>query len=357
MSRLRTRVAPGFVRLILTVGLLAAAGGCAPGGDGAGGADGRVVLYVSADPHVFEPVVAAFEAETGVEVAVRTDTEATKTTGLVQRLRAEAARPAADVLWSSEVFLTIRLADEGLLAPHESAAVASWPEPLRDPERRWHGFALRARVLVYNTDRLTRDEVPADLHGVLRPRFASRFAMARPQFGTTRGHMAALVAMWGEAAAASWMADVAGHGVRLYDGNASVVRAVAAGEADVGLTDTDDVWAGQRNGWPVELVYARHDLPAASDGGRAFGPLVIPNTVARVRGGPNPEAAARLIDFLLSERVERMLAESDSHNVPVRPGLAAEFERYRVPDPESIDYEDVAAAMPRAMELCDGRLR
>ncbi len=318
---------------------------------------GEVVLYVSADPHVYEPVVAAFEAETGVRVVVRGDSEATKTTGLVQRLRAERDHSNADVFWSSEVFLTIELADEGVLAPHDTPAVADWPTDLRDAEKRWHAFAMRARVFVYNTERTPTDAVPTSLHDLLQPRFAGgRIAMARPQFGTTRGHMGALIALWGEAIAARWIDDIGHSDVRLYDGNATVVRAVAMGEVEIGLTDTDDVWAGQRNGWPVDLVYARHDVPTSAGGPIQAGPLVIPNTVARVAGGPNPDHAATLIDFLLSERVERMLAESDSHNVPIREALASEFPRYAVPDPASVDYAEAAASMPRAMELCENHL-
>jgi iron(III) transport system substrate-binding protein len=340
--------------------LSAAVVGCAesgsPGGDDARESR-RVVLYVSADPHVYEPVVAAFEEQTGIVVAVRGDTEAAKTTGLVQRLRAERDHPQADVFWSSEVFLTSQLAQEGVLAPHDTPAVAEWPEALRDEGRLWHAFAMRARVIVFNSERMAASVVPGSLHDLLQPRFAGgRLAIARPQFGTTRGHMGALLEMWGDAVAARWIEDIGLHGARLYDGNASVVRAVAMGEVEVGLTDTDDVWAGQRNGWPVDLVYVRHDVPLAPGGPIEAGPLVIPNTVARIEGGPNPGAAAELIDFLLSERVERMLAESDSHNVPIREALAGEFPRYAVPDPAQVDYAKAAASMPRAMELCEQHL-
>ena len=48
----------------------------------------------------------------------------------------------------------------------------------------------------------------------------------------------------------------------------------------------------------------------------------IPNTVGRVRGAPRPEAADRLIEFLLSPETERLIAESVSGNVPLGPGLA-----------------------------------
>lgn len=308
----------------------------------------QVVLYVSADDYVMRPIVEAFEAETGMRVDVLGDTEATKTTGLVQRLRTERDDPRADVFWSSEVFLTINLAEEGLLAPFDDPALADWPAALRDEERRWHGFATRARVVVFNTDLVSPEEAPRTMHDLTDARWRGRVGVARPAFGTTRGHMGALLDVWGEEAFTDWARAMEASGVRLYDGNASVVRAAASGEIQVGLTDTDDVWSGQRNGWPIDLTYVRHDL-----GDLDAGPMVIPNTVALVAGGPNPEAARALALFLLSERVERMLAESDSHNVPIRPAVAAEFPQYSVPDPMDLDFEAVADRMAPALEILD----
>ena len=114
----------------------------------------QVVLYCSVDQAVAEPIVAAFEEQTGIEVQARYDTEASKTVGLVQRIRAEASAPAADVFWSSEVFHTIRLAREGLLTPYDTSGTDDWPAPFSDPNGLWYGFALRGRVIGYNTDLL-----------------------------------------------------------------------------------------------------------------------------------------------------------------------------------------------------------
>ena len=52
----------------------------------------------------------------------------------------------------------------------------------------------------------------------------------------------------------SWAQGLKANGLRLYDGNSSVVRAAANGEIDVGLTDTDDVYSGQKQGWPLAMV-------------------------------------------------------------------------------------------------------
>jgi iron(III) transport system substrate-binding protein len=207
-------------------------------------------------------------------------------------------------------------------------------------------------VLAYNTERVDASRAPRNMVDLMSPSWRGRVGMARPQFGTTRGHMAALVALWGAPNAGSWMASMKANGLRLYDGNSSVVQAVASGEIDVGLTDTDDVWAGQRNGWPVGLVYIRHDLP----GGARAGPLLIPNAASLVKGGPNPEAARLLLDHLLSPDTERVLARGESRNIPSNASVAGEFPELAVEDPAWAPLEHIAASMDEAMRLCDEML-
>ncbi len=327
--------------------IVAALGAC-----GRQGAKPHVTLYSSVDDALLREVVAAFEAESGVRVLVVGDTEATKTTGLVQRVIAERARPRADVWWSSEPFGTMKLAEEGLLEPYTSKAEAdfggSWPAGLRGTNGMFYSFAFRARVIVHNTTRVT--DPPRRLGELTDPKWKGRIGMARPAFGTTRGQMGRLLAAWGEDGFRAWLEGLKANGVRLYDGNSAVVRGVAYGEIDVGLTDTDDVYAGEREGWPVGLVF--EEVSEGGDGLPSPGPMAIPNTVAMVRGATRRTEAAALIDFILSEKTERLLAASDSHNAPIRPGLRAEFERYAIPESRAVDLEAVYRAIPRAMAIC-----
>lgn len=347
-------------------GFLAAAGVTIGGGllascerkqAGAGSGAGSLTLYCSADSVYAEPIIAEFARRTGVRVDPVFDTEATKTTGLVNRLLSEKDRPRCDVWWSSEPFGTIRLARAGVLTAYTSAAAeasmaqatpAGWPERLRAGDRTWYGFGSRARVIVYNTRAIPSAQPPRTLQDLCDGALKGRIGIARPQFGTTRGHMAAIVAARGGSALEKWLTAAKANSLRLYDGNASVVRAVGTGEIHAGLTDTDDVFAGQREGWPVELVYE-------APGEQAVGTLVLPNTVALVRAGPAGTAAAgALADFLLSTDVQRMLAQSESHNMPVDPALVREFARFG-PGADKlapVELPAVADSVDAAMEIC-----
>ncbi len=303
--------------------------------------DGRaVVLYCSVDQAIAEPLVAEFEKQSGIKVLARYDTEASKTVGLVQNIRAQARMPMADVFWSGEIFHTIRLAREGLLMPYHSDATAHWQVSFADPNGCWYGFALRARVIGYNTNKVSAQEAPKSLEDVLDAKWKGRLVMASPAFGTTGGDVASWFAHYGPDRAREILQRLKENEVRIVAGNSTAVRMIATGQADLCFTDTDDIYAGQRNGWPVamSLLDQGHD-----------GVLVIPNTAALVKGGPHPEAADVLMRFLLSEDLERRLAQSDSHNAPLHAAVAQDYPQYSIPNPLPVDYGRVADFLPAAM--------
>ncbi len=342
----------GALRAIGAGAAAAVLGAC----DRRASSESKVVLYSSADDEILKQVVAAFEKSSGVKVGVVTDTEATKTTGLVQRLLDEKDRPRADVWWSSEPLGSVRLAREGVLAEHTPGALAAGRPDVLNARAKWFVMPGRARVIAYSTTRVETKDAPDRVLAV--PAVGrGRVGMARPQFGTTRAHMAAMLARAGEPVFTSWLGELKGAGVRLYDGNASVVRAISQGEIDVGLTDSDDVYAAQRNGWKVGMVLEGIDDPGAPVAALSrMGTVVLPNTAGLVAGGPNAGAAAGLLDFLLSEVVERMLAASESRHIPVRASVARDFPGNAVPSQASLDFEKIADAVPRAMQLCQSML-
>ena len=332
----------------------------------------RVVCYTSADSVYAKVLFAEFTKATGIEVDAVFDTEATKTTGLVQRLLNEkdaaAGAARADVWWSSEPFGTIKLARAGVLdetiAPRADEHMTphkGWPASLRATDKTWYGFGTRGRVIVYNTNFVVREEAPRRPGHLLRPAFKDRVAIARPQFGTTRGHFGALVHSFGEESFEKWLTALKAHGVRVLDGNAAVVAAVARGECRVGLTDTDDVYAGQREKWPVDISWEEFSRPGVQQGEPeipagadlpGMGSMLIPNTVAFVKGGANRSAALELVEYLLSPAAQRSLARSDSHNMPVDPDVRKEFARYAITNAAQLDLYAVAEKIDAAMTIC-----
>ena len=338
---LRRRAAALLLPFVLTLGA-----GCAREPD--------VVLYCSLDQVFSEELVRAFERETGLVVRAEFDVEAQKTVGLVTRLREERARPRCDVFWNNEIAHTVALAEEGLLAAYDSPAAADIPERWRDPERRWTGFAARARVFIVNTELAD----PAEIRGLddlLDPRWAGLVCMARPLTGTTLTDVVALYVGWGEERTRAWLerATAEGSPLSFVQSNGQVMRLVREGQMAWGLTDTDDFRVAQAMGFPVEAVF-----PDQGEGGE--GTLLLPNTIAVLAAAPHPEAARRLVDFLLSRQVEARLAASDSAQIPVREGVERPAQ---VADADAlvlreVDWAAVARELaPRTRELSELFLR
>jgi iron(III) transport system substrate-binding protein len=290
----------------------------------------EVVLYTSIDEPVARPILDAFTKQTGIKVLIKTDAEASKTAGLVETIRAERANPQCDVFWNNEPFHTINLAEEGLLAPYDSPAARDVAGQFKDPESRWAGDGLRLRMIAVSPkgERVTTIEQLTD------PALKGRVAMANPAFGTTSGHVAALFVLWGNDRAERFLKDLKANDVKLLGGNGEVVKQVAAGNIDAGLTDNDDVDSMIREGGRLKGVPARtKDDP---------GTLALPCTVALVAGAKHADGAKQLIDYLLSADVERKLLDAKFTAAGVRGAAPA------VPVVK-VDYREVARAMPKAV--------
>ena len=305
----------------------------------------EVVVYTSLDQVFSQPVLEDFERETGIAVRAVYDVEAAKTTGLVNRLIAETSRPQADVFWNSEVGRTLVLKAKGVLAPYPSPAAEGIPASFKDPEHNWTGFAARSRVFIYNTQQLSAQEVPQSILDLAAPRWKGKIALAYPLFGTAATHVAALYAALGAERAETFLRDLVANDVVIVDGNAAVRDAVARGEIPLGLTDTDDVNVALQRGQPVAMTF-----PDAT----GMGTLLIPNTVALIRGAPHPEEGKKLIDYLLSPAVERRLAFAESMQIPLRVGVERPA---RVPAPQdlramAVSYPAIADHLEVSARFC-----
>ena len=225
------------------------------------------------------------------------DAESTKTVGLAEAIAAEGRRPRCDVFWNNEILHTLRLKQRGLLEAYVPPIAKSYPAAYRDPQGFWHGFAARARVLVVNTKLVGEKDRPASILDLADPKWRGRAAMAKPLFGTTATQAACLFAVWGDRRAKEFFRAVKRNDVQILSGNKQVALAVAAGRLAFGLTDTDDALIEVEKGMPVAIVYP-------DQGADGLGTLLIPNTLAIVRGWPHPAAARRLVDYLLSPEVE-----------------------------------------------------
>jgi iron(III) transport system substrate-binding protein len=240
----------------------------------------EVIAYCAQDQVYAEPIFKDFEKYTGIKIRPLYDNEAVKTVGLANRLLAERNHPQADVFWGNEELRTRQLAAQEVFRPTNG----------------WAAFGYRSRRLVINTNRISLGLAPHSLLDLTNQIWRGKVALAYPQFGTTATHFNALRQFWGDALWSAWCQALAANKPLVVDGNSVVVKMVARGEAWVGLTDSDDIADGQREGLPVAELPMNHET------------LLIPNTVAITRGAPHPQAAQSLFDYLQRRQViERLI--------------------------------------------------
>jgi iron(III) transport system substrate-binding protein len=305
-----------------------------------------VIVYSCWDQVYSEPILKEFERKTGIKVKAIYDIEATKTTGLVNKLIAEKKYPRCDVFWNNEIARTILLKNMGILSPYISPNSKTIPEKYKDKDGYWTGFAARARVIIYNKNLVKRNEIPKSILELTNPKWKNKAAIANPLFGTTSTHMTALFVLFGKKKAKEFFKKIKENKIIITFGNSIVKDQVANGELYWGITDTDDCNVAIKAGKPVGMVFPDQD---------SFGTLIIPNTVALVKNAPHAENAKKLIDFLLSRDVEIKLAKSTSIQIPLHKGIQTST---NVPDIENIksmdvDYEKIAEKIQKASSILE----
>ena len=275
-----------------------------------------VVVYTSVDQVYSEKIFAAYEKATGVKVEAKYDIEAAKTVGLVNTLIAEKDNPRADVFWSGEILYTIDLKEKGVLAPASPENTKNLPPAFIDPDNMWFAFGGRARVLIFNKTLIDRNDCPKTMEELLTGAFVTKTGIANPVFGTTATQAAVLYSQWGKEKARNFYNGLYDAGIVVLEGNGPVKDQVSQKKIAMGLTDTDDALVEMAKNPDLDIVFL-------DQGEQDMGTLVIPNTVAKIKGGPNPEQAEAFIDYLLSIEVEQMLVDDEWIQIPVNSEVKA----------------------------------
>ncbi len=272
----------------------------------------EVVVYTAIDEVFSDPIIADFEKETGIKVQVVYDTEANKTTGLVNRIIAEKEHPVCDVFWNNEFVQTISLEKQGLLQPYVSPSAEDIPDYYKSDEAMWTAIGGRARVLLVNNDRLPEADFPTSVEDFANGKYKGEdLAIAYPMFGTTKTMAAALYAQWGPEKGREYFESIASEGVHVVDGNSVTKDMAASGQVAIGFTDSDDAREAIEDGANVTMVFP-------DQGENDMGTLLTPSTVAMIKGAKNSENAKVFIDYILKESTERKLVDAGFYDLSIR---------------------------------------
>ena len=169
------------------------------------GAGRSVTVYCAHDAVFAKEILDEFQRQTGIDVNVRYDTEATKSLSFVNQLKLEKDDPHCDVFWNNELLGTMDFAHDGLLEPYKGSGYQRIPAAYKDADGRWTGFAARMRVWIVNTKQAEPTQAS------VRERFEknpARAVIARPLYGTTLTQYSLLWQLWGPERLKRWDADM-----------------------------------------------------------------------------------------------------------------------------------------------------
>ena len=289
-------------------------GGTRGGGEQEATAVGdEVVVYSSRQEHLIRPLFERFTEETGIRVRYVTDNAGP----LMARLQSEGRNTQADVFMTVDAGNLWQATERDLLAPVDSEALEqAIPAHLRDPEGRWFGLSVRARTMVYSTERVDPEELGsyADLAD---DQWQGRLCMRSSQSVYNQSLVAMLIATHGQERAEEivegWVANLA---ASPFSNDTSTMEAVAAGQCDVALVNT--YYFGRLQSQDPDVPLAIHW--ADQDGA---GVHVNISGAGITRHARRPEAAQLLLEWLAGAEAQALYGALN-HEYPAREGIERE---------------------------------
>lgn len=257
-----------------------------------------------------------FTQETGIEVRV----VQAGADELIQRLAAEGDASPADLFITSDAGRLYQARARGLLRPIGGGTnLDRVPPSLRDGERYWTALTVRARVIAYDRERVDPAEL-STYEALSGDRFAGRVAVRSSANIYNISLLASIIANDGEVAAREWAAGMTRSFARAPQGNdRDQVRAVAEGVADFAIVNTYYLGRMLTSSDAAEREVAEQVaifFPNQEDRGTHINISGIAVTSA----ADDPEAAERLISFLLGNEAQEAFARAN-FEYPVVPGV------------------------------------
>lgn len=259
-------------------------------------ASGTVVVY---SPHDADPLNDGVNRFMEKYPNIKVEVVAAGTGELINRIKAEEAKPIADVLWGGGADSVVAFKE--YFEPYVSANDDKIPAAYKDPNHIWVGESPLPMVLFYNKELLEKDgmEIPKTWEDLLKPEWKGKIAYCSPaKSGSAYTQLCTM--LYGHGGKEDgwefikkFYANLDG---KLLDSSSKCHKMVADGEYHVGLT-LEKAAVKYANNANVGFVYPEDGTSAVPDG------------VALVKNGPNPENAKLFIDFVTSAEAQKVQSE------------------------------------------------
>ncbi len=274
--------------------------------------DAAFTLYSGRDEDLVQPLIDQFTDETGIEVEVRYG----NTAELGSLLLEEGDATPADVFLSQDAGALGALSAAGLFEILPDDIADAVPAGFTSTDGSWVGLTGRARVIVYDGERLTADELPDTIDGYVTDEWEGRLGVA-PTNASFQSFVTALRVLEGEEGAEAWAQALADNDPQIFESNIPILTAVNDGALEAGLLN-HYYWFRQANEVGVENMRAQLKFLQAGDPGG----IVNVTGAGLLQGAADNADALAFIEYLLSEDGQRYFVE-ETFEYPLVPGIEA----------------------------------
>lgn len=303
----------------------------------------EVNVYSTRSHYGSEPAFELFTEKTGIKVNFFMGNNHE----VFERLRAEGADTPADVMVTVDAGNLWNAAREGLLMPIESEILmGNVPAHLRDPENRWFGLAVRARTIMYSTERVKPSEL-STYAALADPKWKGRICLRTSNSIYNQSLLASAIGVHGVAVVERMIGGWVANQPEIVNSDRPVLRAIAAGQCDVGIT----------NSYYLARILAQEpDLPVAPfwANQETTGTHVNISGAGVAKYAKNKENAVRLLEFITSVEAQETLAAS-SFEYPANPAADPHpvLKGWGVFKPEQVGVAAAGEHQVAAIKLAD----
>ncbi len=277
-----------------------------------------LTLYSAQHEQTTDALIAAFTKQTGIKVRVANNDEDVLTAQITQ----EGDLSPADVFYTENSNWLEQLNRQGLLVKADPTALASVPKRDSAANGDWVGVSARVSVLIYNTTKLKPSELPKSVLELASPKWLGKIEIA-PTETDLWPIVSSIAHAYGHRVALRWLIGLETNaaGNDNVPDNETVTRDISQGVSALGLINhyyyyrlLAEIGKGAVK---ANIAYfAPHDPGYVED----------ISGVGVLKSSKHQAAAQQLVRFITSEAGQRVLAQGDSFEYPIRPGVAADPE-------------------------------
>lgn len=266
-----------------------------------------LTVYSGRSEELVGPIIDQFSDATGIEVKVRYGS----TSEMAATILEEGDNSPADVFFAQDPGGLGAITH--LFTPLPEAILSQVDPKFRSPEDKWVGISGRARVIVYNTDKLSESDLPDDIWDFTDPQWKGRIGWA-PTNGSFQAMVTAMRVLWGDEKTIQWIDGIQANDPQVYPKNTPIVDAVGRGEIDIGFPNHYYLFrflAEFGESFAARNYYLRAGGPGA---------VILVAGAGILKTSENKELAERFLDFLLSQVAQQYFA-TQTFEYPVVEGI------------------------------------